>query len=412
MAYNWDSSADEAIVDIKTKKLSKSEIDSKEHIIAKSPQAIYMYSKYTGSRFPKGERSILENLGKYTNDTNCFYWINEYILKNIDGRWEEYEQEITKQKKIQAMILYSNEILKKPWVEFEKDIFKEFDPNCHYFDTYLKNFYHKKTNKILDEAILKKVEDQSFVKNIVNRENNVLTEYLVTKGEWKELEEKLLKFDETGSIIFLYSLYVKKARWEKGEIKLLSNIKPKELAIKHEHHIPSQIACVAVNFYARNLVKQPWEELEKKLELVPINEKTSTYFKDLVIDYARYSKKSYYKLLEKIKNIPGWSGHNIYKNYLISTKKTIEKLIKKKKFDEAISRYGEMPEFTKIITNLESKYLLSDSIRNYMIANKMANEKDENIIKYFDKDKLFKQKMKAFLEEFEDLTVKEVLSKI
>jgi hypothetical protein len=189
------------------------------------------------------------------------------------------------------------------------------------------------------------------------RRNEFLIDYarLVIKDRWPEAEELALS-NKCTNLIVDYSKNVIKGRWKEGEEVLVNNVKYHELRTLY--------------YYSRYVIKDRWPEAEKKIE-----------------SYTRTST-SYFNFIKKL----------------------VEKTLKNKNYEKTVD-YLSYEHFGKIVNTLERKYLIPDVIKNSMIAKCIAGD-DKQGLKFLEQDKIFKNKVKQFLEDYKNLTVGDVLIKL
>ena len=392
-----------------SKNLSNVDIEKLETIIAKNPSTISDYADLTKSRFPKGEKNILSVVSNNPEDFHYFIYHN-YISKHI-GRWPEYEELIVEKKISNNIAEYALLILKSRWKEAENIIFRKLNSSpSDSLKNYISKFYCEEIEEKISKILLNKIESEKYEDYAYND----LIFFLKKIGEWKELEEQLSKPNVSyHNLSVNYCVYGIKKRNDQIEKKLLSMLNDSSLRSMGNNLYSFQNS---IYLYCKELVGE-WPELEAKLEQKLEQKVSDTVFCDLwarfIIDYTRYCKKSHSSLINKL-NIGRTNNYNTqraYSNYCKSAEKQIENFIKTKQYDKALE-YSTINNFAKIIASLERKHIIPDEIKNFMMANHLVNKKDKNIKKYFEQDKIFKEKMRSFLEEYQDLNVKEVLLKL
>jgi hypothetical protein len=296
--------------------------------------------------------------------------------------------------------------LKSRWKEAENIIFRKLNSSpTDSLKNYISKFYCEEIKEKISKILLNKIESEKYEDYAYDD----LIFFLKKIGEWKELEEKLSKPNVSyPNLSVNYCVHGIKKRNDQIEKKLLSMLNDPSSRSMGNNLYSFQNS---IYLYCKELVGE-WPELEAKLEQKVSDTVCCDLWARFIIDYTRYCKKSHSSLINKLNvGTNNYNTQRAYSNYCKSAEKQIENFIKTKQYDKALE-YSTINSFAKIITSLERKCIIPDEIKNFMIANRLVNEKDKNIKKYFEQDKIFKEKMRSFLEEYQDLNVKEVLLKL
>lgn len=304
--------------------------------------------------------------------------------------------------------------------DFEKQILKEAKKMGHEYDFIGCHIAHKYVRDVI-KSRWEKLEQIYLEKNTVPKKGEGLYctpwriafnySNVVIKNRWDELEDKIIQLVEScGVIDFIYE-YCKntiKGRWEELE-NIIIDPQYKHFSARHLYE------------YALNVIKDRWPEAEKHIKKEPV---FAYYYAHGVIkdrypeaeNTIKTSPYAYYYARDLIKDrwkeaegyITNGRQYHLYKK--IVNKKIIN-LLQNKNYEEVLT-YCDFKDFTNIIKNAEKKHHIPNIIRNVMIANTLIGNNNDDSKKFMMQDKVFKQKMKDFLNDYKGIMVDDLIKKL
>jgi hypothetical protein len=317
----------------------------------------YNNAKKLKRRDKNFEKQILKEAKIKNNDYSLvgFDIAHKYVKHVIKNRWQELEQ-------IYLEINVPNRLID--------------EINCvhlalDYNNVIIKNRWDKLEDKIIE-----------LVKfwGLTEFDPSAIYEYCknIIKGRWEKLEKIIIdpQYEHFSTRqLYEYSRYVIKGRWIEAE-----------KIIKKDYY---WAYC-----YAKDVIKGRWKEGE---EIIKKNH-----------DYAYYYAKDIIKgrWIEGEESIA--KGEN-YLNYKKFISKKIITLLQNKNYEEVLSYY-DFKDFANIIKNAEKNYHIPDNIKNVMIANALIGNDDSK--KFMMQEKVFKEKMKNYLEKYKGVLVDEVIKSL
>lgn len=281
-------------------------------------------------------------------------------------------------------ILYANNVIKGRWEELEKIILKQaeipkkgqalhcsgWNRSIEYARCVIKGRWPE-----LEEKLLNLAKVYLFGDFYIDYCQNCL------KGRWPELEN-LLEMNEFEHFYFWvkYSEKIIKGRWEELEEKLLKNSKAQE-------------NVGILYLYAQKVIKGRWIEAEKFIKTDPH------------VDYAKNIIKDRWKEAE-----PFIEQKQNQEEYYKFIRDKIYDLLNQKDYEKVLS-YFDYKYFSRIIKNAEKKHYIPDVVKNAIIANCIGGN-DKESVQFMKQDKIFRKKMKDYLEKYKGVLVDKVIQSL